>query len=100
MIKKMTLKEIKTLSNGTVFYTDLNASGIKCLDKIGYYANAYGWQFDVYDYGETALVIGYVPTFATYIEPQKFNQSVCEILQEKIDYLEFRKNQLTKENNF
>ena len=97
MLEKMTLKEIKSLSNGTVFYTDLDASGINCLDKIGYYANAYGWQFDVYDYGETVLLIGYVPTFATYIEPHQFSQSVCKILQQKIDYLEFRKKQLMKE---
>ena len=97
MIKKMTLKEIKSF--GTVFYTDLNANGINYLDKIGYYANAYGWQFDVYDYSESVLLVGYVPAFATYIEPQKFNQSVCDILQNKIDYLEFRKKQLMKENN-
>ena len=100
MVEKMTLKKIKSLSNGTVFCTDLDASGIKSLDKIGYYSNIYGWQFDVYDYGETVLLVGYTPAFATYIEPEKFNQSVCEILQEKIDYLEFRKKQLMKENKF
>lgn len=96
-MEKLTIKQIKLLSNGTVFYTDLDASGIKCLNKIGYYSNVYGWQYDVYEYGRTVLVNGYAPSFAVYIEVEKFNQSVCEILQQKIDYLTFRKNELMNE---
>lgn len=99
MNQKLTIKVIKALSNGTVFCTDQNATGITYLDKIGYYANAYGWQFDVYDYGETVLLIGYAPAFATYIEPEKVNQKVCEILQRKIDILKYRKNELMNRMN-
>ena len=92
---------IRIAGYGEIYYTDMNLPVLKYFNKLGYNSGVYGWNYDVYEYGHNVLLVGYrVPSFATYIEPEKFNQSVCEILQEKIEYLEFRKNQLMKENNF
>ena len=109
MVEKMTKNDVKRIASyGEVYYTDMNLPALKYFDKIGYNAGAYGWNYDVYEYGLSVLLVGYrVPSFATYIEPEEVEKLAIKRLQEKIENIDLTKERLIlelqalkQENNF
>ena len=99
MTEQMTRNDVKRLAGyGEVYYTDMNLSTLKYFDKIGYNSGVYGWNYDVYEYDRSVLLVGYrVPSFATYIEPEEVEKVAIKTLKEKINSMEITKQGLIKE---
>lgn len=76
----------------------MNLPAIKYFNKIGYNSGVYGWNYDVYEYGLSVLLVGYrVPSFATYIKPKEVEKVAIKKLEEKIENMDITKERLIKE---
>ena len=95
----MTRKDVKRIAGyGEVYYTDMNVSALKYFNKVGYNTGVYGWNYDVYEYGLSVLLVGYrVPSFATYIKPEEVEKVAVKRLEEKIESMDLTKERLTLE---
>ena len=95
----MSKNEVKRLAiNGNIYYTDMNTQTLKYFKKLGYNSGVYGWNYDVYEYGLSVLLVGYrVPSFATYIEPEEVEKIAIKRLQEKIENIDLTKERLILE---
>lgn len=98
-MEKMTKNDIMRMSAyGKVLYTNQPVKGLKHLNKVGYNAGVYGWNFDIYELGVDVLIIGNrVPSYAEYIEQDEIQNFIIEQLQEKIENMEITKQALIKE---
>ena len=95
----MTRDEVKRLAiNGNIYYTEMNISALKHFKKLGHNFGEYGWNYDVYEYGLSVLLVGYrVPSFATYIEPEEVEKAAVKSLKEEIKITELTKERLILE---
>ena len=98
-MEKMTRNDVKQqAAYGNIYYTDMNVSSLKYFNKIGYNSGVYGWNYDVYEYGLSVLLVGYrVPSFATYIDPEEVEKAAIKRLQEKIENIDSTKERLILE---
>ena len=65
---------------------------------LGHNFGEYGWNYDVYEYGLSVLLVGYrVPSFATYIEPEEVKKTAIKSLKEKIKITDLAKERLILE---
>ena len=92
----MTKNDIMRLSvYGKVLYTRQPIKGLKHLNKVGYNAGVYGWNFDIYELGVDVLLIGdRVPSYAEYIEQDEIENYIIERLKEKIENIDLTKERL------
>ena len=99
MTEQMSKNEVKRLAiNGNIYYTDMSTQTLKYFKKLGYNSGVYGWNYDVYEYGLSVLLVGYrVPSFATYIEPEEVEKIAIKRLQEKIENIDLTKERLILE---
>ena len=99
MTEQMTRNDVKKrAAYGNIYYTDMNLSALKYFNKLGYNSGVYGWNYDVYEYGLSVLLVGYrVPSFATYIEPKEVEKLAIKRLQEKIENIDLTKERLILE---
>ena len=95
----MTKNDIMRMADyGKVLYTTQPVKGLKHLNKVGYNAGVYGWNFDIYELGVDVLLIGdRVPSYAEYIEQDEIENYIIEQLEEKIDSIEITKERLILE---
>lgn len=95
-MEKMTKNDIMRLSvYGKVLYTRQPIKGLKHLNKVGYNAGVYGWNFDIYELGVDVLLIGdRVPSYAEYIEQDEIENYIIERLKEKIENIDLTKERL------
>ena len=98
-MEKLTKKDIMRLSTyGKVLYTNQPVKGLKHLNKVGYNAGVYGWNFDIYELGVDVLLIGdRVPSYAEYIEQDEIQNFIVERLEEKIENIDITKERLILE---
>lgn len=98
-MEKLTRNDVKRLAGyGEVYYTDMNLPTLKYFNKLGYNSGMYGWNYDVYEYGLSVLLVGYrVPSFATYIKPEEVEKVAIKRLEEKIENIDLTKERLIKE---
>ena len=98
-MEKMTRNDVKQqAAYGNIYYTDMNVFSLKYFNKIGYNSGVYGWNYDVYEYGLSVLLVGYrVPSFATYIDPEEVEKAAIKRLQEKIENIDSTKERLILE---
>lgn len=99
MVEKMTRNDIKRMAAyGKVLYTNQSVKGLKHLNKVGYNAGVYGWNFDIYELGVDVLLIGdRVPSYAEYIEQDEIQNFIVERLEEKIENIDITKERLILE---
>ena len=95
----MTKNDIMRLSAyGKVLYTTQPVKGLKHLNKVGYNAGVYGWNFDIYELGVDVLLIGdRIPNYAEYIEQDEIENYIIERLEEKIENIDLTKERLILE---
>ena len=95
----MSRNEVKRLAiNGNIYYTEMNIPALKHFKKLGHNFGEYGWNYDVYEYGLSVLLVGYrVPSFATYIEPEEVEKIAIKRLQENIENIDLTKERLILE---
>lgn len=98
-MEKLTRNDIKRIAAyGNIYYTDMNVSALKYFNKVGYNSGVYGWNYDVYEYGLSVLLVGYhVPSFATYIKPEEVEKVAITRLEEKIENIYFTRERLILE---
>ena len=98
-MEKMTKNDIMRLSPyGKVLYTNQPVKCLKYLNKVGYNAGVYGWNFDIYELGVDVLLIGdRVPSYAKYVEQDEVENYVIELLEEKIENMDITKERLILE---
>ena len=98
-MQHMTKNDIMRMADyGKVLYTTQPVKGLKHLNKVGYNAGVYGWNFDIYELGVDVLLIGdRVPSYAEYIEQDEIENYIIEQLEEKIDSIEITKERLILE---
>lgn len=99
MTEHMTRNDIKRLAiNGEILYTDMNIIALRYLKKLGCNSGLYGWNYDVYEYNTSVLLVGYrVPSYARYITPSEVNNFAIQLLENKLKNLHYEKEYL-KEN--
>lgn len=85
MTEQLTRNDVKKYAAyGNIYYTDMNVPVLKHFNKIGYNSGIYGWNYDVYEYGLSVLLVGYrVPSFASYIKPEEIEKVAIKRLEEK-----------------
>ena len=95
-MEKLTRNDIKRLAiNGEILYTNMNITALRYLKKLGYNSGLYGWNYDVYEYNTSVLLVGYrVPSYATYIDPKEVEQFAIKRLEEKIESMDYSKERL------
>ena len=98
-MEQMTRNDVKKrAAYGNIYYTDMNTQTLKYFKKLGYNSGVYGWNYDVYEYGLSVLLVGYrVPSFATYIKPEEVEKVAIKRLEEKIGNIESTKERLILE---
>ena len=98
-MEHMTKNDIMRLSAyGKVLYTTQPVKGLKHLNKVGYNAGVYGWNFDIYELGVDVLLIGdRIPNYAEYIEQDEIENYIIERLEEKIENIDLTKERLILE---
>ena len=98
-MEHMTKNDIMRMADyGKVLYTTQPVKGLKHLNKVGYNAGVYGWNFDIYELGVDVLLIGdRVPSYAEYIEQDEIENYIIEQLEEKIDSIEITKERIILE---
>lgn len=98
-MEKLTRNDIKRLAiNGEILYADMNIPALRYLKKLGYNSGIYGWNYDVYEYNTSVLLVGYrVPSYARYLKSGDVNNFVIQLLENKLKNLDHEKEYL-KEN--
>ena len=98
-MEQLTRNDVKKrAAYGNIYYTDMNLPTLKYFKKLGYNSDVYGWNYDVYEYGLSVLLVGYrVPSFATYIEPEEVEKVAIKRLEEKIESMDITKERLIYE---
>ena len=99
MTEQMTRTDIMRLATyGKVLYTTQPVKGLNHLNKVGYNAGVYGWNFNIYELGVDVLLIGdRVPSYAEYIEQAEVENYIIERLEEKIESIDITKERLILE---